>query len=520
MYYWIYENHLIAEELDARINISTDEEVISPVCDFTYSWSLNCGLNEQEAVRFTIATGELITNIIQFAYPHNSSKHFALEYLQDITQLEIIVSESGEPFDPDFHRYNAEKARGEGHFEGAGFRIIRRFCDEFIFVNKGKEGKEFHLTKKIEIQQIDELLEHSPSLQRAEMDLHDEPVSGSPEVEFLISRISPADAEDISKLIYRTYEYTYPKEDLYFPKKVEKAVLGKEKLGVIARNKSGDAVGYFAVLKKDDSNIAEVGEAVVSPDYRRKGIMSNMMHHLVETARRNKLDGLFGLAVTIHPASQNVNHKYGFRSTALMLAETGGVVFKGFDEDYPQPVSTMIDFLPLFHHSPGKVYIPGKYRDIILDTYKSLKVPVQAEEHTEQPENRLSALSDIKLSINTINYTAFIVVYKYGSDFRHVLNDMMTSLDEQEDLNVIYLDLPLSNDATPLQYEEIEDLGFIYCGLAPLFHREKDFLRLQYIYAPINMDLIEVYSSFGKTIKNLITHEYYHHTERRLYSED
>lgn len=274
------------------------------------------------------------------------------------------------------------------------------------------------------------------------------------------------------------------------------------------------------MLKKDDSNIAEVGEAVVSPDYRRKGIMSNMMHHLVETARRNKLDGLFGLAVTIHPASQNVNHKYGFRSTALMLAETGGVVFKGFDEDYPQPVSTMIDFLPLFHHSPGKVYIPGKYRDIILDTYKSLKVPVQAEEHTEQPENRLSALSDIKLSINTINYTAFIVVYKYGSDFRHVLNDMMTSLDEQEDLNVIYLDLPLSNDATPLQYEEIEDLGFIYCGLAPLFHREKDFLRLQYIYAPINMDLIEVYSSFGKTIKNLITHEYYHHTERRLYSED
>jgi anti-sigma regulatory factor (Ser/Thr protein kinase)/N-acetylglutamate synthase-like GNAT family acetyltransferase len=488
--------------MEVQLNISTDEQAISPICDFTYSWSINCGLSADEATRFSVAVTELITDIILFAYPHKSQSYFELTFSNTLSNVELIVSEVGEPFDPDLHRYDPQKAISNGDFEGAGLRLIRRFSDEFLFINKGKEGKEFRLSKKINVHDIDELIELSRSRRPADLEQQDQEISTD---HFKVRKIMPSDAEDIAKLIYRTYEYTYPKEDMYFPKKIEKTVLGKEKLGVIARNESEEAIGYFAVLKKQDSNIAEVGEAVVSPEYRRRGIMSSMMEQLIATARDQKLGALFGKAVTLHPVSQRVNHKYGFTTTALMLAETNNVIFKGFDEQYPQPVSVVIDFLPLSIPNRKTIYMPGEYAEILTETYDDLNIPINAKEATT---TEMAEKSDIQLKINYSDSTALIIINKYGPDFHTVLSDMLDSLRTQEDLNAIYIDLPLENAATPSQFNQIRDLGFIYCGLAPMFHHESDFLRLQKIFVSLDLQLVDMYSEFGRKLKTYIADEY------------
>jgi len=489
--------------MDIQIQISTDEQAISPVCDFTHRWCLNCGLDEGEATRFAVAVSELITDIILFAYPQHTTAHFDLTFSNSFSNIELIVSEVGEPFDPDRHRYDAQKAVDEGDFEGAGFRLIRRFCDEFLFINKGKEGKEFRLSKQVDVRDIDELLQLSRSRRPTETESDDgEPLPQ----QFDVHKIRPSDAEDIAKLIYRTYEYTYTKEDMYYPKKIEKTVSSKEKLGVIARSEAGEAVGYFAVLKKQDSNIAEVGEAVVSPQHRRRGIMSKMMEQLIVTARDQQLDALFGKAVTLHPVSQRVNHKYDFTSTALMLAETNNVVFKGFDEQYPQPVSVVIDFLPLQIPKRKVVYLPGEHANILMETYEELSIPISAE---EPPPFEMADKSDIQLKINYSDATSLIIVHSYGPDFRAVLLDMIESLRKQEQPNAIYIDLPLGNPATPSMFNHIRDLRFIYCGLAPLFHQEEDFLRLQNIAVPLDLALIDMYSDFGKKLKAYIADEYH-----------
>ena len=491
--------------MDAQFHIAIDEQFISPICEFTYNWCLNCGVNNDNATKFTIALSELITDVILFAYPKESNAHFDISFRHTLSNVEIIVSEVGEPFDPDRHRYNPDKMKEEGDFEGAGFRLIRRFCDEFVFVNKGKEGKEFHLSKEIDVQSIDMMIERS----RAEKPVEpkDDEIE-KPELQaesFSYPRVSPYDAEDIAKLIYRTYKYTYSKEELYYPKKIEETLLGKEKLGVITRNDDGLAVGYFAVLKKSDSNIAEVGEAVVSPGYRKRGIMSKMMNRLIELAREQKLAALYGKAVTNHPVSQKVNHKYNFTTTALMLADTNNVVFGGFDSNYPQPVSVVIDFLPLFTPDKAKAYMPEKYRDILTDTFTELEIPIDSREGAKY---KLANKSDINLSINYSDSTSLLVTKKFGPDFATVLSEMIKSLKEQEDLNAIFLDLPLQNAATPHQFSKIEDLGFIYSGLTPLFHEQSHYLRLQKVYTELDLDLIEVYSQFGEKIKKLIADEY------------
>jgi anti-sigma regulatory factor (Ser/Thr protein kinase)/N-acetylglutamate synthase-like GNAT family acetyltransferase len=497
--------------MDARLHLSTDEEVLSPVCDFTYSWCISCGLAEDDALRFTIAVSELITDIILFAYPQNSRAFFDIKFRHSLSSIELIVSEAGEPFDPDRHRYNARNALQYDNFEGAGFRLIRRFCDDFLFINKGKEGKEFHLIKELNTQQIDKLLAQFPSLAQAELELEDEQEADGVIAQFDIKKITPEDAEDISKLIYRTYEYSYPKEDMYFPKKVEETVLGKEKLGAIARSSDGEAVGYFALLKKQDATIAEIGEAVVSPEYRRKGVMSRMMKRLIKIAGDQKLDALFGKAITIHPVSQKVNHKYGFKSTALMLGVTNPLSVKGFDGDYPQPISELIDFLPISKPKHRTVYIPEQYETIIMETYEIMEMEVTIGKRPASV--KMAKKSNIDLSVDSFDNNATIVVKQYGSDFKTILTDMLESLMVQEkNLNSIYLDLPLENSAPPSQFNELDSLGFIYCGLLPLFYDEADFIRMQKNIQPLNLDLITVHFEFGKKIKSLIANEYHTHT--------
>lgn len=495
--------------MDARFQLMTDEEIIGPVCDFTYSWCRNCGLNAVNALRFAVAVSELVTDVVLFAYP-NERGRFDLEFRHSSRYVEVILSEVGEPFDPERHRYDSRAAAGEGDFTGAGFRLMERLSDRFIFINKGRGGKEFRLVREVDEQgrPIDRLLEEpalsQPRLEDVEKAPSDEPL------EYRISRIEPEDAEEIAKVIYRTYGYTYSKDEIYFPRRIEQAVSERERLGVIAKTPEGEAIGYFAVLKGEDSRIAEVGEAAVTPVYRRRGVMTRMMEELVRIARERGLSALFGKAVTLHKASQIVNARAGFHSVALMLAYNSDVVYRGIEEEFPQPVSVVIDYLPLDLTGSGAIYPPERYRDQILESYRLLGMEIRPEE-PHRPQ--LAASTDLDLNIDYARRTAQITVWRYGPDFLIVLQEMILSLEEQN-LISIFLDLPLQLEPMPEWYSGLQTAGFIYCGLLPGFRRGIDFLRLQKVHASLDLSLINIYSEAGKRIKELVGREYHESAER------
>lgn len=497
--------------MDATFQISTDEKIINPVCDFTYSWGVNCGLTKGDALRFSVALSELITDVILFAFPDDSKQQFEIKFFHTFYYVEIVVCELGEPFDPDRHTYDSLKAIRDDDFDGAGFLLMKSFSDDFSFINKGKEGKEFRLAKYVQIRKIDELLKQSAEQRETDTQTEEDQTSYINIDEFKVDRINPTDAIDIAKLFYRTYGYTYNNENLYLPKKIEESVLAKDKLGVIARNMDGEAIGYFAVIPKNNSRIAKVAEAVVSPKYRRNGVMSSMMEQLIEIAKSRHLTMLLGEAVTVHPASQKVNNKFGYITTALQLASSVNVKYKGFDENYPQPVSIALDFLPIFQPSEKSVFLPGTYSKMILETYETLEMNVI---HKKKANVHLAHKSDIDVEINYSSSSSLIIVKKYGKDFLEVLSDMVDSLEEKSP-ETILLDLPLENRATPEQVANIKSLNFIYCGVLPQYHFNADFLRLQKVYSAIDFNIIDIYSDFGKKIKSLISDEYNNVSKRR-----
>jgi len=98
------------------------------------------------------------------------------------------------------------------------------------------------------------------------------------------------------------------------------------------------------------------------------------------------------------------------------------------------------------------------------------------------------------------------VVEEPGVDIVEQVEQTIEDLD-REQLNAMYVDLPLRNPHTPALTEELREAGFILAGLMPRFHHEVDHLRLQRPLVALDPDAIVVYSDLAHTLKDRIVTE-------------
>lgn len=486
--------------MEAHLYLEARLKMVGSATDFTYKWCVNMGFEHDDAARMALAVDEILTDIVLYAFKDETG-HIELWFQYSFSDIEIIIQEKGEPFDPDRHIYDPEKAIKENDFEGASLKSVRSMTDQFLFLNRGKDGKEFRLVKQFESVDIRERL---PKLyhEQSEEDDDDSQSDG----DYLITPATSEDAEDISKLIYRSYNYSYSKEDLYFPRRIEMAIRHEYKFGTIARTESGGPAGYFAVLKSTDSMLGEVGEAVVSPQNRKRGLMKRMMKSLIEMSRQRGLLGLFGKALTAHTFSQKVNQTFNFKSTALLIAKSSKRTFKGMDSESTRNVSVVIDFLPLTRRWKKPQVLPERYNDLLNKIYDQfedhLYVSTKKTKSKAEPEK-----TKLELVIHHENKTVLIITRSIGTTFELSCKRMFRSIEEL-DLKSIYFDLPLGNANINAAVNCLKDNGFILSGLMPLFHEESDYLRMQKIMTDINFEDINTYSDMAGYIKETIIEEY------------
>lgn len=481
--------------MDQTLTLHNHPNVIGPATDFAYKWGLNVGLSDAKALRLALAVDELVTDVVRFAFPGVEAT-FTVTFRADLSTAEVIIHERGEPFDPARHPFDPARAAREGQFDGAGFALIEHCVDDFVFLNRGREGKEFRIVQHIAAQHIAELHATDPD--------------GTADVDdpsYTLSRVTPEDAEDIAKLIYRTYGYTYAKEDLYYPDRIERALENGEKFGVVARTDRGRAVGYFAILLPPDSPIGEVGEAVVDVGHRRRGLMKHMLRALIDEAEARNLTVVFGEAVTVHDISQRVNHHFGMMSTALLLGLFPQERFVGLHDELTQPITVVIDARPLVPYDTVTAYLPAPYADLLRAIYDALGA--SGIQSGPAPATPPSDLPDVTAMDAQIRYTynhAVFVIERPGQDLSAQVQQALDDL-EEENITVACADLPLDDPRTPAATEQLRSIGFVFAGLMPRFHHGRDHLRLQRPLVDLDPDAIHVYSDLAATLKSHILSE-------------
>jgi anti-sigma regulatory factor (Ser/Thr protein kinase)/N-acetylglutamate synthase-like GNAT family acetyltransferase len=482
--------------MDQTLTLFNHANVIGPTTDFAFKWGLNVGLSRRKALRLALAVDELVTDVVRFAFPGEEAT-FTVTFRADLSTAEVIIHERGEPFDPALHPYDPTRAVEEGHFEGAGFEVVKHCVDDFAFINRGREGKEFRVMQLIESQHIAEL---HPTTVEDESDRED--------ISYTLSQVQPRDTEDVAKLIYRTYGHTYAKEDLYYPDRIERALENEEKFGVLVRTDRGRAVGYFAILLKSDSEIGEVGEAVVDIGHRRRGLMKQMLQNLIDEAQERELTGVFGEAVTVHDISQRVNAHFGMESTAFLLGLFPQERFVGMMDEMTQPITIVIDFRPLVPYDTVTAYLPDPYADQLYRIYDALGASVIRRDPRRDPVP-IGGLPDTTEMDTHIRYKYSHVVFVVETPGRDLPEQVEQVLDdlEDEEMTVACIDLPIDDPRTPAATELLRGAGFVFAGLMPRFHHGRDYLRLQMPLVKLNPDALEVYSDLAVMLKSNIMKE-------------
>jgi len=472
----------------SQLTLPNDLSYLPVIGAYIRAVAERAGFEGQDVHRIRLAVDESCTNVIESFEP-GEAQTFTVTSRLDATSLTIAIADKGMPFDP--QTIDAYEATGglERDIGGLSHYLIKQVMDEVRYLNKGWEGKEVQLVKY-------RTTPHVESYFTARELQPYGTTPAPPDVPIAYRLVHPDEAARVAQCVYRTYGYTYPSEHFYHPERLADMNRSGELISAVAVLETGEVVGHCALVGTPGSPIMEIGQAIVSPQYRNRGVVARLAILLKQVAQERELMGLCSLPVTLHPYSQRAALKLGFREAGLFLGYVPqSVYFKKIgDQELAQRETLFYSFMPLDMPTEMTVYPPPRHRGMIQRIYEHVGLSRQLAECPAdvQPPAAPSNLSThIKLSFSS----AQIEVHGYGSRVAWEIAAKLADL-RGRGLAVLHLDLPLTDPLTGRFSADLEDLGFTFGGIVP--GAQKDVLRLQYLHdVTIDYEKITCASEFA-----------------------
>ncbi len=472
------------------LTIPSSEKFVSLAINFIKDALSLAKMDPKDMVRVLDACRELIYNAVRHAYPRQMEGPIDIDVRLLSYGVEVSVHDMGMPFD--YYRYMESPRDG-------GLKRIHTCIDELRFLNMGQNGKSFTIYKAHPLDLDDMVF-------RPYSDLEDESPASLKPASIQIRDYETGDEESISRLIYNNYTYSYYKALFYYPRKIRELNEREEIASVVAETREGHIVGHFALVKTEGGNTAEIGVAVVDPDYKGKGIMNAMLERIINRAKEMKLDAIFGEALMLHPFSQRANLRHGFGESALLL----GIVPNTLSLTDPNAVRTkksaavLVGYKILNPTTSRAIFTPTRYKRLVETIYGNNKLSI------ERPKKRLpsSRKSAIGYELSEYTQTGTLVIDDICDDFTRAIRHVMHTL-YRKHVNMIYADINLMrcgriDDAVELLKEE----GFVFSGVIFFGRGNCDYLRLQMIASDnVEAEQIVCHSDFCSRLLHEINEE-------------
>jgi N-acetylglutamate synthase-like GNAT family acetyltransferase len=302
------------------------------------------------------------------------------------------------------------------------------------------------------------------------------------------------DEQFICELIYENYGDTYYKKLLYQPAKILELEQNGSLNSIVAEI-DNKIVGHFALSPIPDSNLGEVGVAVVDQDYKGHGIMNSMFEYLLKKALQLGYKGVCAEAITFHTFSQKANLKYGFCESALLLGFIpDDIKLKNHNYDYNGKRGAVLVSFKLFQKEKRKITLAQRYKSLIALTYKKCDIPYEEVEF-KNDTTKITYLIKEELQISEIT------IDEQNKEFQQSFHEIFQTL-KSKNVAMIYADINLQNiENIDYVVEVLSNLNFTYSGIMYLYKHDKDYLRMQYK----NSELIEekniiLYSDFAQSL--------------------
>lgn len=483
-------------DLKLELRVSNDACVIPVVRSFLLNAfalsSLDKNLHEELAGLIVLCTDDAIKH----AYGKGEEGSITIGIRDVHGKLDVTVRDYGMPQDIDGMETAAHQS-GD-----AGLRLFGISCEEIAddvhWSGYGPEGKELRISKWLHNTDV------TQSVNRDEPEASTGNTSPVPEGEYTVRRMREGEGLQVSQLIYKAYGGTYFNRDVYYPERVESLNRKGAVLSFVAVSSDGSVVGHYALERNVDGPVAEGGEAVVDPVHRGRKLLERMKETALTEARHIGLAGVYADAVTVHPYTQKSNVHFGAKLACVDLGiAPRNEHFLGLSGDQPQRISCLLYYRHLVEPELRIIFVPSRHKPIMEDIYQNLGFPVKFGEE-QAPEGR----GICSVSVNAGAAKAIVKVGRVGADTAHAVRHARRELTEHSHAEVVFIDMPLTDPATPYAVEALEEYGFSFAGIAPHFSESGDMLRLVYLTEPLIREHIVTYEDFaGRLVEYVLSEQ-------------
>lgn len=453
-----------------RISLPARADYLGPVLSLVKSIAGMEGFEQKEMLHIETFTEEALANVIEHAFDPGEEGTYDLFIIREPGRIVIAIEDQGLPFD--------HTVLESGEQGGLGLKLMKGLADEVKFMSLGKKGKRVELVKYLPREDPESLL-----TEEDRKTLENKEVLSQESVYFRMMK--PEDAVGLTRCVYRTYGYSYGSDYIYNPSEVREMLASGIIESFLAVTPSDEIVAHLAMIyHKPGARVAESGQAVVDTRFRGRKLFEQMKIQLLDYAREKGLYGIYSEATTLHPYSQKGNITLGAVETGFMLGMAPeNVAIRTIESSSKEMRLTgLLYYLKTSEEPERTVYLPDKHKDMLIRMINRIKLNRNYDKPSFDHLFRSATL--IRTKIRPEWGHALITAESYGFDFMKVIKPMIREIKLQK-IAVIYLDLPLSNPATPYHYAEMEKLGFSFSCFIPEYE-EGDVIRMQLL---VNFEL-------------------------------
>ncbi|QLA15373.1 GNAT family N-acetyltransferase [Desulfolutivibrio sulfoxidireducens] len=474
----------MAASLKTQLRIPADSRFLAMIQGHVRGVATIAGLAPKDILALELATEEAFLNIRDHAYPGGIPGDVIVSGEIGDGELRLDFHDQGLPFDPSLlsRADDPSGTRGSG---GLGLKLIHHAADEVHWVNHGRQGKGLCLVKRLPL-----AAEPIPTGAPTE-------VPPAPAHTYAIRPMRPDEALRVTRIFWLAYGYSYKNDAFYRPEGLVRLVGTGQLVSYVAVTETGEVAAHAGLLRSEPVPMAEIAVLVVSPAHRGRGLMGALTTALIEKAREIGLFGLSFNPVTSHAYSQRQAMEFGARPCGLELAACPPQQFKamGLDDVAPQRESYLHCFLYLNTPPAAVVHVPVRHRDIAGRIYAQFDRSL-----TLAPPGEGPAPGNYKVSFDRGPLKGSIRVVRADARQWPELLRAAVDLTDIAGAEVISLDLPLAQPATPLLCERAEAAGFFFAGIWPHGAPDGDMLRLMRLASPLDLERVRIHSEFGREL--------------------
>lgn len=478
-----------------KLTIPAKKNFLGFALDYFENILSTSGLEQKDILKMRLATEESSMNVIDHAFDPDEDGKFNIIYARRPNQVVIKVHDKGLP--SDFHTALNEQG------EGLGIRLMKGVTDEVRFLNLGRDGKQVELIKNLPYKNISETLSED---EKEAIDKMDKTRVEKPNIEMRFMK--PDEASTMARCVYRSYGYSYSLDFIYYPEKIKENLESGVVKSVVCVDEDGEIVGHLALnFEFAGAKVGETGQAVVDPRYRGHSLFTKMKKYMVDYAIESGMYGIYSEAVTPHTYTQKGNLKLGAHETGFLICYVPATVdFKKiqYEDAVPLRQSAVLFYLKT-NEEPERIYYPPvRHKDIIQKIYERSELNRELKE-VQKPEIT-DDVCKFNLKLSEDAKRSFIRIISYGKDFESVIRFHFNDFCLKK-MEVIFVDLPLSEPLTASIYEFLESMGFFFVGIIPELDNG-DVVRFEYLNnVEVNPDIIARASDFVNELFDYIMDE-------------